>query len=106
MLVAFEARCRTCSRSLESTVDQGEIDEAEADDIELVVSDVDATEAFEPSEEPLNAVATAVAPAVVGPGPGSAGTGRDDRLVAELTGHAAGLVDLVGAVGQQCWLAK
>ncbi len=47
--------CRACSRGPERIVDRSEIDEAEMDDTELVVSDVDATDALEPAEEPLNA---------------------------------------------------
>ena len=82
------------------------MDEAEVDDVELVVSDMDATEAFEPAEEPLDAVAVAVALAVVGPGPGAARMGRDDQLVAELAGQAAGLIALISAIRQQRRLTR
>ena len=74
------------------------MDEAEEDEVELVVAGSDPTEALEPAEEALDLVAAAIKGAVVGLGRVAAIGRRDDGAIAQLPNGLADLVIVIGAV--------
>ena len=92
---------RACSHRWQQVVNQREEDGEEEDYVELVEAGSDSSEALESAEEALDLVALTVAARVVGPGPTTFGLGRDDRLVAELSGEPPCAIALVGAVHEQ-----
>ena len=81
--------------------DEGEVEEAEEEDIEFLEAGEDSAEAFEPPEEPLDFVALFVESAVVFPGLDAVGLWRNDRDHAQAEHQLPGFVALVGAIHQQ-----
>lgn len=67
---------------MERVPDQGEVDEAEEDDVQLVVAGGNSAKASESAEEALDLVAATVEVAVVGPGRIAVAGRRDQRAVA------------------------
>ena len=65
--------------------DEGEVEEAEEEDIEFLETGEDSAEAFESSEEPLDFVALFVESAVVFPGFDAVGPWRNDRIMPKLS---------------------
>jgi len=81
--------------------DEGEVEEAEEEDIEFLEAGEDSAEAFESPEEPLDFVALLVESAVVFPGLDAVGLWRNDRDHAQAEHQLSGFVTLVGAIHQQ-----
>ena len=81
--------------------DEGEVEEAEEEDIEFLEAGKDSAEAFESSEEPLDFIALLVESAVVFPGLDAVGLWRNDRDHAQAEHQLPGFITLVGAIHQQ-----
>src|ERR1700730_18925567 len=81
--------------------DEGEVEEAEEEDIEFLEAGEDSAEAFESPEEPLDFVALLVESAVVFPGLDAVGLWWDDRDHAQAKYQLTGFVAFVGAIHQQ-----
>ena len=81
--------------------DEGEVEEAEEEDIEFLEAGEDSAEAFESPEESLDFVALLVESAVVFPGLDAVGLWRNDRDHAQAEHQLSGFVTLVGAIHQQ-----
>ena len=80
---------------------EGEVEEAEEEDIEFLEAGEDSAEAFESPEESLNFVALLVASAVVFPGLDAVGLWWNDRDHAQAKHQLPGFVAFVGAIHQQ-----
>ena len=81
--------------------DEGEVEEAEEEDIEFLEAGEDSAEALESSEEALDFVAFFVEGAVVFPGLDAVGLWRNHRDHAQAEHQLPGFVTLVGAIHQQ-----
>ena len=81
--------------------DEGEVEEREKDNIELVEAGEDAAEALKSAEEPLNLIASAVHGAIVLPGFQAIVAGRRHGNPAEIERQLPGLVIFIGAVHQE-----
>ena len=84
--------------------DEGEVEEAEEEDIEFLEAGEDSAKAFEPSEEPLDLVALFVECAVVLPRFNAVGLGWNHRDHAQTEHQLSGFVPFVGAIHQH-WQA-
>ena len=102
----MDAKLRVCSQLLKCIPDHGDVNEAEGDQVELVVAGGYAAEALEPAAEALDLVAPTVEVAVEGPGRIAVPGRRDDGPTAQFTGQLAGLVAVIGAVHDQRQVAR
>ena len=81
--------------------DEGEVEEAEEEDIEFLEAGEDSAEAFESPEESLDFVAFFVEGAVIFPRLDAVGLWRNHRDHAQAEHQLPGFVALVGAIDQQ-----
>ena len=80
--------------------DEGEVEEAEEEDIELLEAGEDSAEALEPAEEQLDLIALLVEGTVVFPRLDAVGLGRNHWDHAEAEHQLSGFIALVGAIHQ------